>query len=219
MSISSFSYVGLVPEHLNASIINMWTQDNIHPAQFYRTGFETIFFNHNPDFAIECVLSSVVPDDKEIVIAGTGKLDTISAVAEKYNVSNIVFNAATGDLNLVETFLCSCKNVSHLVLVIGNDGEKIENCIRSLLPVLQHKNIELVLICSSSVQRIHERSNGGVDYMIGGWDDIPDNSFVVARRNKLVQIEGNSKSLIHDLYASWQCSLLGRESNIAHMEM
>lgn len=219
MKITSFSYVGLVPEHLNTSIINMWTCDHIQPSLFYQTGFETIFYNHHKIFALQCVLSSVVPSDKEIVIAGSHISEKVVSVADKFEIPSIVFDTSPEDVHLIETFLYAQSNVSHLVLVIGNDDDQVEKYIRQLQPVLQHQRIELILFCDSAVQGINDRTNGSVDYMIGGWDEIPDNSFVVARRNKLVQTEGNSRSLTHDLYASWQWALRGRESHITPMEM
>jgi hypothetical protein len=218
MTITS-STVGLVPDYLKSSMIGMWTHDSVHPAQFYRTGFETIFFNHNRKFALKCVLSSVVPDDREIVIAGRVGLLEVEAIAEKYHISNILYDAASDEMAHISTLLYARQNISHLVLVIGSDDDAIENYIPHLLAVLQHQRIELVIFCASSVHSINERSHGSVDYMIGGWDEAPDNSFVVARRNKLVQTEGNSRSLIHDLHASWQWSLQERGTRIFPMEM
>ena len=219
MSHASFSNAGFAPEDLNASIINMWTRDQIHPAQFYRTGFETIFFNHNRQYALKCVLSSAVPGDKEIVIVGKGPLDEVVAGANQFDIPNLVFEGAPDEISLVESVLGSGSSVSHFVLVIGKDDGEIEEYINHLLPILNFKGIELILYCNTSVQSVNDRSNGAVDYMIGGWDEYQENSFVVARRNKLVQTEGHSRSLNFDLYASWQWCLQGRGSNIAPMEM
>jgi hypothetical protein len=219
MDITSFPNSGPFPEHLNVRFINMWTRDSIHPALFYRTGFESIFFNHDRQYALSCVLSSVVPVEKEIVIAGENHLDEVIAGAEQFEIPNIVLDATPDEIPLVKTFLTSRTNVSHLILVVGYDDDRIEKYIRHIRPVLDLNGIDLVLYCTASVERIHDRTNGGVDYMIGGWDESPDNSFVVARRNKLVQTEGNSRLFNYDLYASWQWSLRARETNIVPMEM
>ncbi|PWE01056.1 2-aminoethylphosphonate--pyruvate aminotransferase [Marinilabilia rubra] len=219
MSLASFSNAGFAPEALNASIINMWTRDEIHPAQFYRTGFETIFFNHNRQYALNCLLSSAVPSDREIVIVGQENLSEVISGANQFDIPNLVFEGSPDEISLVDAVLGSETNVSHFVLVIGKDDEQIEKYINHLKPILKFKGIDLILYCTSSVQSINDRTNGAVDYMIGGWSDFPDNSFVVARRNKLVQTEGNSRALNFDLYASWQWCLQGRGSNIAPMEM
>ncbi len=219
MSLASFSNAGFAPEDLNTSIINMWTRDEIHPAQFYRTGFETIFFNHNRQYALDCVLSSAVPADKEIVIAGQANLQEVVAGANRFDIPNLVFEATPEEISLVDAVLGKGTNVSHFVLVIEKDDDQIEKYINHLRPILSFKGIDLILYCTASVQSVNDRANGSVDYMIGGWNEFPDNSFVVARRNKLVQTEGNSRALNFDLYASWQWCLQGRGSNIAPMEM
>jgi hypothetical protein len=219
MNIADFSTLGSVPEHLNLSIINMWTCDPIHPEQFYRTGFETILFNHNRQSGLSCVLSSVVPSDKEIVIAGQQGLGDVVEVAERFDIPHIVFDASPGEIPLVETFLSSRSDVSHLVLVIEYNDAEVEKYIRHLRSVLDYKGIDLILYCTSFVESINDRTNGSVDYLIGGWDEFPDNSFVVARRNRLVQTEGNSRSLHFDLHASWQWGLKGRGPSILPMEM
>jgi hypothetical protein len=219
MNIASFPNSGPCPEHLNLRFINMWTRDSIHPALFYRTGFESIFFNHERQYALSCVLSSAVPVEKEIVIAGESHLQEVISGAKQFDIPNIVLDATPDEMPLVETFLASRTNVSHLVLVVGHDDDRIEKYIRHIRPVLDLNGIDLVLYCTASVEGIHDRTNGGVDYMIGDWDESPGNSFVVARRNKLVQTEGNSRRLNCDLHASWQWSLRARETNIAPMEM
>ncbi|MFW6352348.1 MAG: 2-aminoethylphosphonate--pyruvate aminotransferase [Bacteroidota bacterium] len=219
MNIADFSTVGAVPEHLNLSVINMWTCDPIHPEQFYRTGFETIFFKHNRLYALSCVLSSVVPSDKEIVIAGQQGIGDIAEVAERFDIPYIVFDATPGEMLLVETFLSSRPEVSHLVLVIDHNDVIVEQYIEHLRAALDHKGIDLILYSTSFVESINDRTNGSVDYLIGGWDEFPDNSFVVARRNRLVQTEGNSRSLHFDLHAAWQWGLKGRGPCILPMEI
>ncbi|WP_010661963.1 hypothetical protein [Marinilabilia salmonicolor] len=214
-----FSKEGRIPEHLNQSVINMWTHIPIHPEQFYRTGFETIFFDTNRDLALSCVLSSVIPSEKEIVIAGTGDLSAVMEAASNLDVPHIIFNSPVEEFPLMETLISSQFNLSHIVLVMDSDNSDIDQYIRHLRPLLDMKKIELILYCTSSVEKIHDRTNGAVDYFVGGWDDLPDNSFVVARRNRLVQTEGNSRSSGFDLYASWQWRLKERGANILPMEM
>lgn len=218
MSLAIPTFIDPVPQHLTMSMINKWTRDSIQPDQFYRTGFETIFFFQDTQFALECVLSSVVPAEKEIVIAGTGNLHSIVSAANKFDIPAIVYDDNLSELQLIESFLYSRDNVSHLLLVAGVDDINPEKYIQPLSDVLKHKGIDLVLFCTSAVESISDRTNDSVDYMVGGWEDIPDNSFVVARRNKLVQTEGNSRSLNNDLYASWQLMLRGRQSRITPME-
>jgi len=197
----------------------MWTHTPIHPEQFYRTGFETIFFDSNRHLALSCVLSSVVPSEKEIVIAGTGDLSAVKEAASFFDIPHIVYNSSIEEFPLIETFISAQVNVSHIVLVMEHDDSDIDQFIRHLRPLLDLKKIELIIYCTSSVEKIHDRTNGAVDYFIGGWDDLADNSFVVARRNRLVQTEGNSRSSDFDLYASWQWRLKERGATILPMEM
>ncbi len=219
MSYAGFLKVGIVPEHLNLSMINMWTHAAIQPEQFYRTGFETIFFNHNRNFALSCVLSSAIPVDKEIVVAGQKHLEEVAGIAGQLDIPFIEFDTPVNELPLIETFLSSQNNVSHLVLVVDNKDSEIEKYINHLRPVLDIKGIDLILYCTAMVESINDRTNGAVDYLVGGWEEAPENAFVVARRSRLVQTEGNSRSLDLDLYSSWQWGLKTRGANILPMEM
>lgn len=219
MSFADFSKVGTVPEHLNLSVIDMWTHTPIHPEQFYRTGFESIFFNNNRDFALNCVLSSVVPAENEIVIAGQHHLSNVVEAAANLDIPHIIFDASPDELPLMETFLSSRTNISHIVLVLEKNDTEMERYIQHLRPLLEIRGIDLILYCTSFVQNISDRTKGGVDFFIGGWEEFPDNSFVVARRNRLVQTEGNSRSEQFDLYTTWQWRLRERGTNILPMEM
>ncbi len=209
----------MVPEHLSLSVINMWTRDKIHPDQFYRTGCETIFFNSDIRFALDSVLSSVIPDNGEIVFFGKGTFEPVEASARKFDLSYMFFDGDAGDFHLFETLLYSRSAISHVLLTIDTDNEETDQLIHQLCPILEHRGVDLILYCPSSVQSINDRANNCVDFLVGGWADLPEVSFVVARRNKLVLTEGNSRSLHHDLYASWEGMLQNRGSDIMPMEI
>ena len=64
----------LMEEDMDAKVLQMWSKKELNADRFYQTGFETILFNQSKDFALETVLSSVVPWDKELLILNS--LDT-----------------------------------------------------------------------------------------------------------------------------------------------
>ncbi|MGQ1890100.1 2-aminoethylphosphonate--pyruvate aminotransferase [Thermophagus sp. OGC60D27] len=209
----------IVSDDLSRSVVSMWTQDSIPPNHFYRTGFEAIFFNSSSLQALDCVLSSAIPHGKEMLITGKGFLGDIAERADKLDISAICFEAAPQEIPLMNTLLPRYPEISHLVLVVADNKEPIAEYIRYLSPILRMSDIELILYCRTPVQKVKERTCGMVDFMIGGWNNLPDQSFVVARRSKLVQTEGNARSLNFDLHAHWQGTIKSRESNIAPVEM
>ena len=219
MSIINLLNVGIAPDELNNSIVSMWTRESIRPVDFYRTGFEVIFYNHDRQHALNCVLSSVIPEGKEILITGEDELKNVAEKADQFGIQSIIFQAEIDEIHLIDALLNSHKGISHLILVVEQDDGKIENYVRNISPFLKHRGIGLILYCLVPVQRVNDRTNGMVDFMIGGWENIPDKSFIVARRSKLVQTEGNGRALTCDLYASWQWSLKSRGTHIEPVEM
>jgi len=215
----SFSGEGVALDQLNRSLIAMWTQEAIHPLHFYRTGFEAIFFKKSSLQALDCVLSSAIPNGKGMVITGKKHLEEIGKRAADMEISTFIFEANPHEIPLMNTLLPISNEVSHLLLVVDDDNDPVEEYINYLSPILRKENIELILYCREPIQKVKERTNEMVDFMIGGWNNFPDHSFVVARRSKLVQTEGNARVYEHDLHALWQWSLRNRESNIAPVEM
>ena len=77
------------------------------------------------------------------------------------------------------------------------------------------KKTDLILTSPSSVMNWENIARANVDYLICGSTGCNVSSVVLARRNKLVQTEGISRSYTHNLYAFWQKAMSRRKSVIA----
>jgi hypothetical protein len=208
----------LVEDGLDAHVIRMWSKREFTTSRFYQTGFETIVFNKDRTFAIETVLSSVVTLDDEILIAGFG--NSLNELERKATQQGIVFhryNWFTDGWNRLDEVVTANPKISKILIGIDAETEVDDIPVEALLSVAAKRKTGLIVYCETSVDGLNDRFKGAIDFMIGECDCYTKHSFVVARRSKLVQTEGVSRSFHFDLYGYWQWSMRKRNSIIEPM--
>ena len=211
----------LLDKEVERKVLTMVFTENkiVTPENLYMTGYEYISFKKDSDFALETVLASVVPMDKNMVILNSGK-DAVRAVEIclrhdiKYKTVDVINGAI--DLNALEEVLGSSECFSHICLPVFDELTDREKAMAALRKLTEKYNAEIILYCPGDVCNINHFRKYSVDYMIGNIQSS-DSSFVLARRNKLVQIEGNSRSIFLDLYGFWQQKLRNRRREIEPM--
>lgn len=204
-------------ENMNEKVIGMWSSRTIG-GEFYKTGFETLLFNQSSCFALETVLQSVVTWDKELLVAGTGNsLTILEKRLSKYKFSTYYCNLSDNDWNGISSSLQNLPGITHLLVNISCPIAITNNEINRLLSLINDHKVTLIINCEAEVVGLNDLFMNAIDFMIGKYDTGQPGSFVVARRSKLVQTEGNSKCFSLDLYSYWQLSLSGRDAVIEPM--
>jgi len=203
---------------LNTNILQMWSNGDHNVSRFYKTGFETILFNKDLSFALKTVVESSINFENDVFIIGSGNtLELLISTAKEQNLSYYSFDCNRDNWDKFEQKMSVNSVTSHIL--IGIDSETtLENIpIKNLLQVVSNKRYSLIVYCNSQIEGLNDLFGGTIDYMIGKVSLEPVISFVVARRNKLVQTEGASCSFNHDLYSHWQWSMRDRKSVIEPM--
>jgi len=208
----------LVENGNDAHVIKMWSKREFVTNRFYQTGFETILFNKDRTFAIETVLSSVVTLDDEILIAGYGKsLDELERKAVEQGIIYHIYNWFTDGWNRVDEVVAANPKISKILIGIDAETSVDDIPVEALLAVAAKRKTGLIVYCETNVDGLNDRFKGAIDFMIADCDCHTKHSFVVARRSKLVQTEGVSRSFNFDLYRFWQWSMRKRNSIIEPM--
>lgn len=199
----------LMEEEMDSQVLQMWSKTSIRSDRFYQTGFETIVFDHESGYALAAVLASVLSWEQEILWMSQNTRTPDGAGEVRLHP------LALDDLQGIEQRIEQHRLVHAVVLQIESSEALSDQLIDRLLLLTARHKLTLIVHCEGPTQALNDRFHGGIDYMVGSLP--PQRSFVVARRSKLVQTEGNSRSFNLDLYASWQRSMARRNAIIEPM--
>ena len=208
----------LAESHLDANVMQMWSRRQYDAAPFYTTGFESILFNRENSFVLETVLASSVNYDKAVLIAGSGKsMNKLKDMVAAQNLTFHCFDWSSDGWDDFENKVSEIPNISHLLVGIDSETAIKDIPVDKLLNLASKRRYSLIAYCDTIVDGLNDIFNGAIDFMIGVLNNL--RSFVVARRSRLVQTEGNSKCFNRDLYSYWQWTMRDRKSLIEPMRI
>lgn len=202
-------------EEIDVKVLQMWSKQEISASRFYQTGYETILFDQDKNFALETVLSSIIHWDKALLVLNTGTADL------NFNVLSVFFdilnhNTHPLDFPAIEQLIGRQYNLTHVLLKVSDAEALSDTHVEQLIQLINRRKLTLIVSCDSMVHGLNDRFMGAIDFMVGNIHSS-ERSFVVARRSKLVQAEGNSRNLNKDLYAYWQWSVRHRNAVLEPM--
>lgn len=208
----------LSDESLDNKVIRMWSKREVDATQFYQTGFETLLFKKDRRFALETVLSSVVSIDDQVLIAGFGvPLEEMINKAEALSLDYQSFNWFSGGWSRLLQIIGSSRQLNTILIGIDAQTEVNDIPVEELVAAASQTKSRLIVYCETDVDGLNDQFKNAIDFMIGECDCHPHQSFVVARRSKLVQTEGVSRSFNLNLYNYWQWSMRKRNPVIEPM--
>nr|WP_321450134.1 hypothetical protein [uncultured Carboxylicivirga sp.] len=220
MTLSNFSEKIELDDVFDSGLISLMTQSFVSPESFYLTGYETISFKRTREFALETVLASVVPFEKDLLIVSNNIDDLrLQRLCAFHNVSsNLIAKPYTiNDWEEFGLIAANYRRYSHILVSCDvNDQEEMDQ-LRKISTLVDNMRIGLIVHCRRKPMELNELSNLSVDYMICNGTNSDISSVVIARRSRLVQTEGNARDSKLDLYNYWQSTLYGRNSYIEPM--
>ncbi len=205
---------------LDTGLISMMTKSSINPDNFYLTGYETISFKRTREFALESVLASIVPFEKDILIV-SNKIDDLrlQKLCAYHGVDSKVIDQPeiSSDWEELGTTAANYKTYSHILVSCDVSSEYDMSQLRKISKLIDNMKIGLIVHCRRRPMELNDVKELSIDFMICNGMSSEISSVVLARRSRLVQIEGISRSYQMDLYNYWQTSLFGRKSVIEPM--
>lgn len=200
--------------------IELLTDSNITSDSFYLTGFEALWFNRRKSFAMETVLSSVATFDGEVLIVNTGDRSfAISALCHKLNIANRMVGMdelLEGAAKLKES-LAKNRQVSHLFVCEDDTFALDPDQLKMFGDLAAHTKLDLIVECARNPLSVRQAVEFGISFLVSPLLGCANKSLVLARRSRLVQAEGRSRSLVHDLYRYWQRVVAQRRHGIEPM--
>ncbi len=205
---------------VNSELISLMTTSPINPEDFYLTGYETICFKRTREFALETILSSVVPFDKDVLVLANDSDDLhIQKLCKLYGINSTLVQLPE-NVSELEAAISAFEQqhcYSHILISCDVNTPDCKEKIRQLATELNKTSIKLIVHCRRSPMALNEVSELNVAYMICNGNSSYISSIVLARRSQLVQTEGTSRNGLLDLYSYWQKTLFGRKSGIKPM--
>ncbi|MBK3517427.1 hypothetical protein [Carboxylicivirga marina] len=205
---------------VDKELISLMTKTTMDPEDFYLTGYETISFKRTREFALETVISSVIPFDKDILIIANNSDDLhIQKLCNLYGVSNSLVNLpeSEDELEAVISAYNQQHIYSHILISCDVNTPECKERIRKLANELSKTSIKLIVHCRRSPMELNEVSELNIAFMVSNGMSSFISSVVIARRSQLVQTEGISRSERLDLYNYWQKTLYRRKPGIKPM--
>ncbi|MFT3740455.1 MAG: hypothetical protein QM786_17035 [Breznakibacter sp.] len=187
--------------------IAMLAENDLSPENFYLTGFEAISFNRRKSFAIETVLSSVATFDNEVLILNTGDRSyAISALCDKLHVSYrmVGIDEVIDDAHKLKETLKQNRQISHMVVCEDDTFSLQDDQMKKFGELTSVHKLDLIVECARKPLSVRQVIEFGISFLVSPILGGANQSLILARRSRLVQAEGRSRSMVHDLYRYWQ---------------
>ena len=176
--------------------------------------YTTVLMQGSGSFGVEAVLNSALSKEDKLLIISNGAYGERIIKMAKYIGINYVCNYTQYDMVFktaeIKNILDEDKEITHIIMVHCETTTGILNPIEEIEKISKEYNKTLIIDAMSSFGGIPINVNDlGIDYLISSANKciqgVPGFCFVIAKIEKLVKCEGNSKSLCLDLYDQWRC--------------
>jgi len=189
----------------------IFREKRITPENFYRTGFEYIPFSKDRVFALESLLSSVIPLDKKLIIVNSGEDSIIPVeICLKHDIGYRITDIQ--NTNLPEDILSAPSAFSHIFVTLSEKSLNSDDFIK-IKDLARVNGLDIIIDYTGDISDLSGFSLSYFDFITGSIQH-DHTSFIAARRNKLVQTEGNARSFSKDLHGFWQQTLRNRKREI-----
>jgi len=175
--------------------------------------YTTVLMQGSGSFGVEAVLTSVIgPDDKCLIVTNGAYGDRMVIMANylglSYEVCRVAFNAQPAAQD-IKNMLAEDPSITHIAMVHCETTTGILNPLDEIAALAKANGKTLIVDAMSSFGGIEIPVRElEIDFLISSANKciqgVPGFSFVLAKRIKLMECEGNARSLSLDLYDQWK---------------
>jgi 2-aminoethylphosphonate-pyruvate transaminase len=181
-------------------------------------GYEAILMQGSGTFAVEAVISSVIPATGELLVLANGAYgERMQQIAKRLKIASRIQRwpeNESPDPATVRQLLAEAPRTTHVAMVHLETTTGILNPIDEIARIVRESGRSFIVDAMSSFGGVPlDVGQLAADYVISSankcLEGVPGFSFVIARRAALDATAGWSRSLCLDLLAQWR----GLESN------
>lgn len=175
--------------------------------------YTAVLMQGSGSFAVEACLGSTIPKSGKLLLITNGAYgDRMEKMAEVMGVAiNVLRYAETQvpDMDDVKLALERDASITHVAMVHCETTTGILNPLRKFAQTVKPYGKILIIDAMSSFGGIPmDLHDLGIDYLISSANKciqgVPGFGFVIAKRERLEECEGNARSLSLDLYDQWK---------------
>jgi 2-aminoethylphosphonate-pyruvate transaminase len=177
------------------------------------SGYEAVLMQGSGTFAIEAVLSSVIPADGRLLVLANGAYgERMLQIAQRLKIASAIQRwpeNESPDPDTVRRLLGWCAPPTHVAMVHLETTTGILNPVDEIARIVHAKGCRFILDAMSSFGGVPiDLAALPVDYLVSSankcLEGVPGFSYVLARREALESTAGSARSVSLDLLAQWQ---------------
>ena len=175
--------------------------------------YTAVLMQGSGTFGVESVLSSVIGENEKILICSNGSYgERMTDICEHSKINyvhykedyDLVPNAA-----YIANLLKEDSSITHVAMVHSETTSGILNDIQSVGKVVKDAGKTFIVDAMSSFGGVDiPVLDWGIDFLISSANKciqgVPGFSFIICRRDKLIESKGKARSLSLDLYEQWK---------------
>ena len=182
-------------------------------AEAVPESYTTVLMQGSGSFGVEAVLTTVVkPADNCLIITNGAYGDRMVTMAQRLGIQHVVYRVPCDqipDMNAIRNILAENQTITHIAMVHCETTTGILNPLAAVAALTQEYEKILIVDAMSSFGGIKINVQElGIDYLISSANKciqgVPGFCFIVAKLERLLTCQGNSRSLSLDLYDQWQ---------------
>ena len=176
-------------------------------------GYEAIIMQGSGTFTLEAVVSSTVPPDGKLLVIINGAYGRrIAQIAEIHNIQTTTLEYPENrvpDLDQIEKALETDAAITNVAVIHCETTTGLMNPVKDIGRIVQRFSRRLFVDAMSSFGAVPmDLAEWGIDYLVSSAnkciEGVPGFGFTLARREALLQTEGNARSLSLDLLSQWK---------------
>lgn len=177
------------------------------------SGFESILMQGSGTFGIESVITSVVPENGQVLVIINGAYgERISKIVKIHRIRQIrlVYEEdQVPSLSDIEKELQENASITHVAVIHCETTTGIINPIAEIGGLVKKYNKTYIVDAMSSFGAVPVNvKDAGIDFLISSSnkciEGVPGFSFIIANRDALMKAQGIAQNLVLDLYAQWE---------------
>jgi 2-aminoethylphosphonate-pyruvate transaminase len=181
--------------------------------------YTSVLMQGSGTFGVESVLGSSVPPDGKLLIIANGAYGTrMVQIAKALRIPHLVYDLPETNIpNELEVkwLLDENPDITHLSVVHCETTTGILNPVREIVSLAKERGVVSIVDAMSSFGGIPlDVDEWQIDFLISSANKcvqgVPGFSFIVANRERLLQCEGQARSLSLDLFGQWSAMEKGR---------
>ena len=176
-------------------------------------GYEAILMQGSGTFTLEAVVSSSVPPDGRLLVIINGAYGRrIAQIAEIHNIRTTTLEFPENqvpDLAQIEKALETDTAITNVAVIHCETTTGLMNPVKEIGRMVQQSGARYFVDAMSSFGAVPiDLAEWGIDYLVSSAnkciEGVPGFGFALARREALMQTEGNARSLSLDLLSQWE---------------